>query len=240
MSDADRPARGPGRLLELAVADDPAGWVAAGFAVDGDLIHLDATVIRLVGRTPETKGIVSWTLAGLAIDNGSLDGLPTATATAAATAPATTDTPTATGATTPHPNGVTSIDHVVVLTPDLDRTIEALATAGLDLRRIRDTESYGAPMRQAFFKLGPIVLEVVSGAPANDNAGTGTPATDAPSAWFGLAVNATDLDALATHLGEGLGAIKVAVQPGRRIATLRHKDLGLSVAVAVMDDHADR
>jgi len=30
------------------------------------------------------------------------------------------------------------------------------------------------------------------------------------------------------------------VQPGRRIATLRHRRLGLSVATAVMDDHGDR
>ena len=227
MPDVDRPSGGPGRLLELAIADDPAGWEAAGFTVEGDAIRLDATTIRLLGRSPERKGIVSWTLAGLDIDDGTLDGLPTATADPA---PAAAET-----AAPAHPNGITSIDHVVVLTPDLDRTIEALAVVGLDLRRIRDTESYGSPMRQAFFKLGPIVLEVVSG-----DTGTGRPAADAPAAWFGLAVNVGDLDALGALLGEGLGSIKVAVQPGRRIATLRHKDLGLSVAVAVMDDHADR
>ena len=38
--------------------------------------------------------------------------------------------------------------------------------------------------------------------------------------------------------GEHLGRIKDAVQPGRRIATLRHRDLGLSVAIAFMDDGA--
>ena len=32
-------------------------------------------------------------------------------------------------------------DHVVVLTPELDRTLAALEAAGLELRRIRDTTS---------------------------------------------------------------------------------------------------
>jgi hypothetical protein len=31
-----------------------------------------------------------------------------------------------------------------------------------------------------------------------------------------------------------LGHIKDAVQPGRRIATLRHRDVGMSVATAFM------
>ena len=37
-------------------------------------------------------------------------------------------------------------------------------------------------------------------------------------------------------LGDGLGSIKPAVQDGRRIATIRHKTYGLSVAVALMDE----
>ncbi len=225
---SDRPAGGPGRLLELTIADEPEAWASAGFAVDGGAVHLGGTVLRLVGREGERRGIVSWTLAGLPIVDGSLDGLPTVSVPAGdPTAP---DAPLV-----PHPNGVTGIDHVVVATPDLDRTIEVVVAVGLDLRRIRDTTSYGAPMRQAFFRLGPVVLEVVSG-----DTGSGQPAAEAPATWFGLAVDAADLDVLATQLGEGLGGIKEAVQEGRRIATFRHKALGLSVPVAVMDDHADR
>jgi hypothetical protein len=77
------------------------------------------------------------------------------------------------------------------------------------------------------------VLEVVSG-----DAGTGRPADDAPATWFGLAVDVEDLDRTAELLGEGFGTIREAVQEGRRIATFRHKALGLSVAVAAMDDRA--
>jgi hypothetical protein len=43
-----------------------------------------------------------------------------------------------------------------------------------------------------------------------------------------------DLPALAERLGEHLGAIKMAVQPGRHIATLR-PSAGLGQAVAFMD-----
>ncbi|MFN8018994.1 MAG: hypothetical protein U0P45_12850 [Acidimicrobiales bacterium] len=199
------------------------------------------------------RGIVGWTLSGVAVVDGDLDGLPTEVAPAAAAAgpdrptgsesteSSSTD-PNSTESTDPtepgqaiHPNGVTSIDHVVVLTPDLERTIEACAAAGLELKRIRETTSYGSPMRQAFFRLGPTILEVVSG-----DVGSGVPAAEAPATWFGLAVNAGDLDEAKALLGDALGEPKVAVQEGRRIATFRHKALGLSVAVAAMDDHAGR
>jgi catechol 2,3-dioxygenase-like lactoylglutathione lyase family enzyme len=134
-----------------------------------------------------------------------------------------------------HPNGVVGLDHVVVVTPDLERTIGACEAAGLGLRRIRDTTSYGSPMRQAFFRLGPTVLEVVSG-----NVGNGEPAAEAPATWFGLAVDVDDLDQTAGLLGEGLGRIKVAVQDGRRIATFKTKQFDVSVAIAAMDHRGDR
>jgi hypothetical protein len=86
-------------------------------------------------------------------------------------------------------------------------------------------------MRQAFLRLGPTVVEVVGG-----HEGTGQTAADAPAGWFGLALDVHDLDAVAALLGDGLGSIKPAVQDGRRIATIRHKTYGLSVAVALMDE----
>ncbi|MCB0971546.1 MAG: hypothetical protein KDA97_08525 [Acidimicrobiales bacterium] len=217
------------RLVELRIADDPTSWRDAGFAVDDDLVALGAVQVRLVGRSGDDtpSGVVGWTLVGVTVADGDLDGLPTEVAVPTATDDA-DPAPT-------HPNGCTGLDHVVVLTPDLDRTLAALDAAGLDLRRIRDTTSYGSPMRQAFFRLGPVILEVVSG-----DTGTGVPAVDAPATWFGLAIDVADLDETAATLGDGLGSIKDAVQDGRRIATLRHRDLGLSVAIAAMDDHAGR
>ena len=217
------------RLVELAVADEPDAWRDAGFSVEGAVVDLAGVRVRLVGRADAGPGgIVGWTLAGVAAADGSLDGLPTALV---GDEPA----PGPDGSVPPHPNGCTGLDHVVVLTPDLDRTLAALDAAGLDLRRIRDTTSYGSPMRQAFFRLGPVILEVVSG-----DTGSGVPAADAPASWFGLAIDVADLDETAAVLGEGLGSIRDAVQEGRRIATLRHRPLGLSVAIAAMDDHGGR
>lgn len=213
-------------LVELQIADDPQVWADAGFTVTEGVARVGTVDLRLVGRTGDDgpRGVVGWTLAGVAVADGHLDGLPTNLADTADPDP---------GA--PHPNGVTGLDHVVVLTPDLDRTLAALDAAGLDLRRIRDTTSYGSPMRQAFFRLGPTVLEVVSG-----DTGTGVPAAESPATWFGLAVDVEDLDQTRVALAEAMGDVKDAVQPGRRIATFRHKQLGLSVAVAAMDDHAGR
>ena len=48
---------------------------------------------------------------------------------------------------------------------------------------------------------------------------------------------ADDLDATAEWLGDRVGTPKDAVQPGRRIATLRHRDLGLGLPVAIMTPH---
>ncbi|MBP7631622.1 MAG: VOC family protein [Acidimicrobiales bacterium] len=220
------------QLLSITVADDPAAWEAAGFAVcphEGSLgtVHLGPTTIRLTGRTDDRnlRGIRDWTVAGLdaPAGAGSVDGIATTFADTAEPH----DTANPNGA---NPNGATGIDHVVILTPDVDRTTAAFGELGLAVRRIRETDSYGAPMRQAFLRLGPTVVEVVGG-----HEGTGQSATEAPAGWFGLALDVHDLDAVAALLGEGLGTIKPAVQPRHRIATIRHKTFGMSVAVALMD-----
>ena len=130
---------------------------------------------------------------------------------------------------TVHPNGTLIIDHVVLFTPDGGRTTAALESVGLKALRVRDTANYGAPMRQTFFKAGEVIIELIGPEePATDGS------ADGPAGFFGLAFTVADLDAAAARLGPGLGTPKDAVQPGRRIATLRHRDLGMSVAIALM------
>ncbi len=221
------------RLLSLAVADDPDAWQRAGFAVVDGTVTIGATAVELTGRADDRarRGIGSWTVAGLdAEGSGTIDGIPTTFAPHAATVagPATSVAP------AEHPNGVTGIDHVVVLTPDLDRTIAAFAHVGLAVRRIRETESYGSPMRQAFLRIGGTIVEVVGG-----HDGSGQTVEEAPATFFGLALDVDDLDRTSALLGDGLGAIRSAVQEGRRISTIRHKGFGMSVATALMDDRSD-
>ncbi len=117
------------------------------------------------------------------------------------------------------------------MTPDLDRSVEALQAAGLDLRRIREQPTPAGAPRQAFFRLGEVILEVVQ---EPEGALAARPdATDGPARFWGLALLSEDLDLTVEQLGEHVSEIRTAVQPGRRIATLR-RSAGLAMPVALM------
>lgn len=219
---------------ELTVADEPSAWTELGFAVAGDICVVGQVRIRLAGRDAG-KGLVGWSLRGLGGGGGSgrgvdeidLDGLPTL---------ADRD-PTGAGAIPlesvaeldAHPNGITALDHVVAISSDLDRTVAALQGAGLDLRRVREEPTPAGAPRQAFFRLGAEILEVVQ-APAEAIERTGG---DRQAFFWGLAFVAPDIEATVAGLGEHAGEVRDAVQPGRRIATLR-RSAGLSLPVALM------
>lgn len=206
-------------ITELTVADPPESWEAAGFDVDVDgTCRLGHVRVRLGA---EGRGITGWSFTGVDAPAGpvELDGL----ATTVVDDPATCE-PAA------HPNGVVQIDHVVLLSPIVDRTVTAFAALGVEPRRERLTDTYGSPMRQVFFRAGEVIIELVG----PDDAEGARPFGDGPCGFFGLAHTVSDLDATAALLGEHLGAAKEAVQPGRRIATLRHKAVGMRVATAFM------
>lgn len=184
-------------LVGLHVADPAERWAALGFVVAGGQIELDGVRVEL--GTPGV-GITAWSLTET---DEIVDGLPTARPAPAPVCAA------------PHPNGALAVDHVVVITPDFQRTSEALAGAGMPLKRT--TEMRGT--RMGFCRIGPAILELVE-----------DPNADRAHFW-GLVVVVEDLEALARRLGERLGEIKPAVQPGRRIATLKPSaELGTNVA----------
>jgi hypothetical protein len=118
------------------------------------------------------------------------------------------------------------LDHVVVTTPDFERTAAALKDAGIPLRRVRDVGGGLAAggFRQGFRRLGPAILEVVE-APK-------VPA--GPARFWGLVVTVADLVGLRARLAPHVGEIRDAVQPGRQIATLGEA-AGLSPRIAFMD-----
>ena len=68
----------------------------------------------------------------------------------------------------------------------------------------------------AFVRFGPLIVEVAE--------------AGGPARFWGLTVAVADLDAASGPL---LGAARPAVQPGRRIATVR-REAGLSVALALI------
>ena len=84
-------------------------------------------------------------------------------------------------------------------------------------------------MRQAFFRIGEPILEVVE-APEGTSVARDL---DGPARLWGLAFRVEDLDRTAATLGNLVGTPRDAVQPGRRIATLR-PEAGLGPAIAFM------
>jgi hypothetical protein len=199
---------------ELVIADEPEAWRALGFAVDGDTAEVGSVRLRLVGRG-QRRGIVRWSVRGAR--SLVLDGLETHAS----------ERPPAAGE--EHPNGVVSIDHVVVLTPDIDRTAEVLRGAGFAFRRTREGATPGGSLRQAFFRMGDVILELVL-APEGTSVAKDP---DGPARLWGISFLVRDMDGTAAALGELLGAPRDAVQPGRRIATLR-PEAGVGPAVAFM------
>jgi hypothetical protein len=200
----------------IELADDAARWGLLGFQLDGDTCRLGAIEVQLAGSR-EGRGMVGWSLRDLAGDE--LDGLPTSLSERPVpeTAPE-------------HPNGVLGIDHVVAVSPDLDRTAAALQNAGLDLRRVREQPTPAGAPRQAFFRLGEAILEVVQ---EPEDVVERMGGSERPAHFWGLALASVDLERTVQAFAPHAGQVRDAVQPGRQIATVR-RSAGLSVPVALM------
>ncbi|MHB8465571.1 MAG: glyoxalase [Acidimicrobiales bacterium] len=204
-------------LAALDIAEDPEIWEELGFtAVDGT-VWVDDVAHRLGAAGARIAG---WSLFGVDLPVGpaTIDGLPTTIVEDVTTERA------------EHANGVVGLDHLVVATPDHDRTVAALEAVGMRVLGRRESATYGAPMRQAFIRLGPVILEVVGGA---------EPSGDGPAGFFGLAWTCADLDRTAAWFGPRLHPAKDAVQDGRRIATL-DRAAGTRVAMAFMSPEPAR
>jgi hypothetical protein len=234
----------PVTIEQITLADDPEHWESLGFSLSDAAVQLGSVRVALAGREAG-RGILGWSLREIA--STELDGLPTTVTEtcvrptehpAQAQAQAQTDDdqshskpPSPRPATLEHPNGITAIDHVVAMSPDLDRSVVALQAAGLDLRRIREHPTPAGAPRQAFFRLGEVILELVQ-EPAEVVAARAD-GPSGPARFWGLALLSKDLDQTVARLGEHSSEIRAAVQPGRRIATLR-RSAGLAVPVALM------
>lgn len=201
-------------LASLTVADPPEVWRALGFRVGEDGACRIGGV-RLVAAGPQAgSGITGWGLRSATPLPDSIDGIATQTIPAGAPVPADGG----------HPNGAASLDHVVVHTPDLPRTVAALEGAGLEVRRVREVSP---ELHQAFLWAGDVLVEV---------AGPPEPAEDGPASLWGLVVVAPDLAPFAALPGDRFGEIRPAVQPGREILPAT-RAAGTSTRLAVMTPH---
>jgi hypothetical protein len=196
----------------LEIGGDAAAWRSLGLVVsDEGLVPLHGTSLRIVDQA---SGIVGWAMSGVdpSVDGTLIDG-GLLTRVVEPSGPLFAQ----------HDMGASGLDHVVVMTHQLDRTTDAIAAAtGCELKRIREVGS----MRQGFHRIGRggLIVEVVERPEVDEG----------PAAFWGLVLNVDDLDAACELVGEGrISAPKDAVQPGRRIATVS-KDVGLGLPVALM------
>ena len=209
------------RVAELRLACSVEPWRRIGFepVVDQSCARIVVAGLTLRFAPSAESDAIGWVLAGEPLAEGDVDGIDTrwiderqsgvegATAVAAAVA-------------------VSAVDHIVIMTGDLERTSAAIERhLGLPNKRVRDA---GGGVRQGFHRAGEIILEVVQ-RPDID------PATKA-SLW-GLVLVVDDLDATVAWLGpDAVGSVRDAVQPGRRIASIR-REVGLGLPVALMTPH---
>lgn len=123
------------------------------------------------------------------------------------------------------PNHITAVDHIVV--DGGPATVEHLESLGLALRRHRPVPSMG--FDQYFFRSSNVIVELIS-------------RPEAGPEWsiWGLALTSPDLDSTVEYLGTAISPAKPAVQPGRRIATIRTSSLNICTELAVMSPHPPR
>ena len=212
-------------LSLLCVADELEPWEHAGFAVSGrsavsvGSMIIGSIVIELHG-CDSGSGVTAWGFDGHP-GGGSIDGI--AVVEPMQHRPATVPHPNG-----DHPNGVVGIDHVVVMSGDVDRTVGALAAVGSEPSRRREVELGGVASQQVFCWSGNVILEIV---------GPIEPTADRPSTVWGITLVSDDLDATVAFLDDLCSPARPAVQPGRRIATVDRSAMGSSVRLAVMDRH---
>ena len=203
------------RIGELVIGGSRANWAQVGISFSHEgVFAIGEVLLRIDEALP--PGMHSWALSNIDSTVVSIDGIST-TGNVANDRIEHND---AQGfVLTP-----LGIDHVVVNTPDLERTSLALHEAtGAELKRIRDA---GNGVRQGFHRLGDVIIEIVS-APS-------MPPGNA-SLW-GFVLNVADAHEVAAYLGpDVLSPPKPAVQKNRLIATFRGA-VGLGVPVALMSD----
>lgn len=116
---------------------------------------------------------------------------------------------------------VTKLDHVVVVTPNVDRALAVYgAKLGLDLRLDRENPRWDA--RQLFFKVGDSVIEM--------GAKIGAPPTDAPDRSGGLAWRVDDPHAAQARIaaaGFDVSEVRTGRKPGTHVFTVRNAPGGV-------------
>ncbi len=204
--------------MEINLSEDVLPWERIGF----DIVTENSAQSILIGKTKlcfekidGVEGIASVHVEGIKTNVDSLKFNPATISTSQIEAPL-------------HPNRIERIDHLVVTTPDSDKTTKALVEAGIALSGIRIFGNSPNQTRQSFFWLGDVILELVG---PHQVAKAGSPL------FWGLALVSSDIKETVNYLGDLCTPLKDAIQPGRQISTVKTGDLSIGVSIAIMSPH---
>jgi catechol 2,3-dioxygenase-like lactoylglutathione lyase family enzyme len=209
-------------LSSLRCGGGTGPWELLGLDLSGDTVSLGDVDLVISGGSP---GLHDWSFTAATgsrshdlPDEVTVDGIPTGVTRGETVPPPARD-----GRIGHH--RVFGVDHVVVMTDDMNRTCAAIeAVLGLEMRRERDL---GGGARQCFYKPDNSVLEVVTN-PRDAHGG---------ARLWGFVLSVDDLHGVCADLGpDAVSAPKPATQPGRFISTVRPA-VGLGVQVALMSPH---
>lgn len=201
------------RISELVVGGEAQNWALIGISFDAsNRAALGDVALRL--DTSLEPGLHSWVLQGADVNVGNIDGVVTSHVVG--------DSQIVVSVKADFDLDVIGVDHVVINTPDLMRTSNALTVAtGVPLKRVRDA---GNNVQQGFHRLGSVVVEIVTAPSMHPG----------PASMWGFVLNVKDIYAVANHVGPDVLSIpKPAVQAGKLIATFR-SSVGLGVPLALM------
>eukprot|EP00933_Yihiella_yeosuensis_P006373 TRINITY_DN111069_c0_g1_i1.p1 TRINITY_DN111069_c0_g1~~TRINITY_DN111069_c0_g1_i1.p1 ORF type:complete len:277 (-),score=45.59 TRINITY_DN111069_c0_g1_i1:102-932(-) len=228
------------RAAEISIEDRASSWQALGFevhdeAIEGRLcsvVRLQSFRIILNGAQESDRKVPSLGLAGLSLSKIQetvhgvrLHAQETLTDDSAKLVPC-------------HANGVVSLDHLVIRTPDIKSTRAAFAKLGMHPRR--ETEAIRLGLVQLFYRseVQPSpAIEVVGPLSSSSEAAEGDSEEGSAQLW-GLTFTTKDIDGTHRLLEKSTKPPWKAVQPGRRITTLQNgSSMGITMAIAFLSPH---
>ncbi|HJM28471.1 MAG: hypothetical protein QF596_04850 [Acidimicrobiales bacterium] len=211
------------QLLQVTLNENPKLWELIGFKVsqfdNGDSFFMLGNVQFLLTASREPVGFSSLTAFEVEkpIDSLPFQAMAREDVDRILSLPKTT-----------HPNSISRIDHVVATTPDCDRTTSAFDDAGIPLKRVRTFGTKNNLVRQTFFWLGDVILELV---------GPDEKSSHGPAVFWGLALVSEDIEKTVNNLGDSCTPLKKAVQAGREITTVKTREIGINTPIAIMTPH---
>ncbi len=119
-------------------------------------------------------------------------------------------------------SGVTSLDHLVIHTPNPDRTVATYGTR-LDLRFALDRKAAQWNTRFLFFRLGGLTLEIIHRLDTEQD-------PDGPDSIWGITWATPDLEAAHARLrdaGITVSELRTGRKPGSRVFTVKSGTLGI-------------